>query len=355
MASPQLENGFIRIANEIWDAISSTKLSGTERRILDLILRLSYGCRKKNAILRTWSDLCVVGIKKQNIKKILENLETKKILIIDWDNKIIFFQKNYENWTSYCPPTSEKYQNLIAYNLKMDYIDEENKGSSTDDDSNPDMTTEQSSTDDQSHLQMTKQSSTDDQNAKKSNLQMTATADKPSNSVDLQRRKDNKIKTVKNNSSSSKEEEIIKNEDKKLKHILRRIDKLWSGYAIQVGTLKYSDVEEIEQYSLEAIDECFGAAEEAAIRKGNTDWLLNRLRYPDRYGVKISKPKPTEREKAVNQCKTVVNIYRNQQDENTKYMTVKTLQEWFEKFGAEFGAEIDMKLEEFEELQRSTK
>ena len=184
------------------------------------------------------------------------------------------------------------------------------------------------------------------------NLKLIGTPPKTSNNAVSQPPKDNKIK---NNSSSSKEEEIIKNEDKKLKHILRRIDKLWSGYAIQVGTLKYSDVEEIEQYSLEAIDECFGAAEEAAIRKGNTDWLLNRLRYPDRYGVKISKPKPTEREKAVNQCKTVVNIYRNQQDENTKYMTVKTLQEWFEKFGAEFGAEIDMKLEEFEELQRSTK
>ena len=46
-ASPQLENGFIRIATEIFSALGRYRIPGEERQILDCILAKTYGFNKK--------------------------------------------------------------------------------------------------------------------------------------------------------------------------------------------------------------------------------------------------------------------------------------------------------------------
>ncbi len=47
MASPQLENGHIRIANELFEAICSARLTGTEYAVLLALIRKTYGWGKK--------------------------------------------------------------------------------------------------------------------------------------------------------------------------------------------------------------------------------------------------------------------------------------------------------------------
>ena len=43
MASPQVENGFTRIANELFEALARTRIPGEARQVLDLIFRKTYG------------------------------------------------------------------------------------------------------------------------------------------------------------------------------------------------------------------------------------------------------------------------------------------------------------------------
>ena len=54
MASPQLENGHISIANEIIECFSKTQMSGYEYRILWVIIRETWGyaAMKNGKVLR---------------------------------------------------------------------------------------------------------------------------------------------------------------------------------------------------------------------------------------------------------------------------------------------------------------
>jgi phage replication O-like protein O len=54
----ELENGYLRLANQIQDALCIVELSGREFRVLNAIVRLTYGWSKSRtgsptALLRT--------------------------------------------------------------------------------------------------------------------------------------------------------------------------------------------------------------------------------------------------------------------------------------------------------------
>lgn len=47
MASPQIENGYTRIANELMEALCKTRVPGEARQVFDVILRKTYGYGKR--------------------------------------------------------------------------------------------------------------------------------------------------------------------------------------------------------------------------------------------------------------------------------------------------------------------
>ena len=47
MASPQTENGYTKIANELLDAVCALQLSGHEWSVVHAIIRKTYGYNKK--------------------------------------------------------------------------------------------------------------------------------------------------------------------------------------------------------------------------------------------------------------------------------------------------------------------
>jgi len=51
MASPQTENGHVRIATELFNQILMRDFTKRQRAVLDLIIRFSYGCNKKTAYI----------------------------------------------------------------------------------------------------------------------------------------------------------------------------------------------------------------------------------------------------------------------------------------------------------------
>lgn len=103
-ASPQKENGYIPIANEIAERFCETKhrISGDEWTILWIILRKTYGWNKPEDAIPLSQFTEISGMKRQNVHRALKKLSSKKMIAVikndDRQPLSISFQKDYEKW-----------------------------------------------------------------------------------------------------------------------------------------------------------------------------------------------------------------------------------------------------------------
>jgi len=108
MDSPQTENGYTRIANELLDALIKYRIPGEQRQCLDVIIRKTYGFNKKRDSIALSQFVEMTGINKPAVVRAIQGLLSKKIIhIIKKDNKpahIYEFNKHYKQWT----PLSKK-------------------------------------------------------------------------------------------------------------------------------------------------------------------------------------------------------------------------------------------------------
>jgi phage replication O-like protein O len=117
--SAQLENGYIRIANEIWDEVIRRDFSKRQKDILHLILRLSYGCQKKVAHIPMLKDFAICGVTPNHISNEVAYLKECKVIEWDREDMIFAFNKNYDVW-QVSPVRSwnkERFKELIHLNL----------------------------------------------------------------------------------------------------------------------------------------------------------------------------------------------------------------------------------------------
>lgn len=103
IASPQRENGYTGIANEILDNLASTQLNGTQFRIIMVVFRYTYGFRRKDHELSETFLSKATGIHRQQIKRELKELIDRNVLTIIRENdftnsRLISFNKDYEQW-----------------------------------------------------------------------------------------------------------------------------------------------------------------------------------------------------------------------------------------------------------------
>lgn len=119
MANPQLEDGFLGIAHSINEAIMLRDFTKRQRKILDLILRLSWGCHKKSAIIPKQSDFTVIGIYETDISDELNWLESSKIIFRDGIE--YSFNKDFDQWqvSRVKPYHPEKLSELLRINLNQ--------------------------------------------------------------------------------------------------------------------------------------------------------------------------------------------------------------------------------------------
>lgn len=119
MANPQTENGYLRIANEIWDEILRRKFTGRQQNILLLIIRLSYGCGKKSAIIPKLNYFELCGVRIQDVKNELKFLCQCRVIYWDQNTNNFWFNKDYEEWQK--DPVrgwdEEKFSKLLRINL----------------------------------------------------------------------------------------------------------------------------------------------------------------------------------------------------------------------------------------------
>lgn len=100
MASPQTENGFTRISNEIMDALSGIRISGEEMQVLWVILRKTYGWQKKADAISLSQFSLATKLRKPDIiraitRLISKNLISKKANAVA---NIFSFNKDFNTW-----------------------------------------------------------------------------------------------------------------------------------------------------------------------------------------------------------------------------------------------------------------
>lgn len=94
--TPQLEDGFTRIANDILDELCKIKLSSYQTRVLLYILRKTYGFNKKEDWISVSQIEEATGIYKAHVSRAKKELIDRNIVTSN-GNKIAF-QKNSKLW-----------------------------------------------------------------------------------------------------------------------------------------------------------------------------------------------------------------------------------------------------------------
>ena len=117
MANPQPTDAHLRVAHSINEAIMTRDFTKRQRKILDLILRLSWGCGQKDAYIPHQRDFSVVGVYEVDIKSELSWLEVSKV--ITREGSFYWFNKNFDDWevSRVKPYQPEKLSNLLSLNL----------------------------------------------------------------------------------------------------------------------------------------------------------------------------------------------------------------------------------------------
>lgn len=102
MASPQKENGYTPIANEIMEALAKIRIPGEARQVLDIILRMTYGYHKKLSVISTLKFMQLTGLSRSCVYKVRRKLKEINLITISkkGDSQLLTysFQKDYHKW-----------------------------------------------------------------------------------------------------------------------------------------------------------------------------------------------------------------------------------------------------------------
>ncbi len=111
MTTPQIENGFTMIANELLEAILGSGFSHREQSVILAIVRKTYGYAKKEDDMSAAQIGAVCGVARQHVTSTLNALAARNVI-----NKragrfgmIIGIQKDYRKWIS-----ADRLKELVA-------------------------------------------------------------------------------------------------------------------------------------------------------------------------------------------------------------------------------------------------
>lgn len=102
MASPQKENGYTPIANEILEALARTNLSSGESRILRVVFRKTYGWTKPNDQISLSIFTQMTGMTRRGVCKSISSLVSRRILAREQKGTSFVTKywviKDYDKW-----------------------------------------------------------------------------------------------------------------------------------------------------------------------------------------------------------------------------------------------------------------
>ena len=100
MANPQIENGFTKIANELYDAIVRWHFSSYEYRVLIFLIRKTYGWGKKEDWISLSQFVAGTNIRENHICRTIKLLVDQKIIVKAGSRSKPLYgvQKDFDLW-----------------------------------------------------------------------------------------------------------------------------------------------------------------------------------------------------------------------------------------------------------------
>lgn len=102
-ASPQVEDGYTRIANELLDALSRVRLPGRQWQVVCKVIRMTYGFNRKSWETSNIELSKILNMHRQHVCTDLKELVAANLLFVTengYERKItIGIQKNYKKWS----------------------------------------------------------------------------------------------------------------------------------------------------------------------------------------------------------------------------------------------------------------
>jgi len=101
ICSPQLEKGHTRIANELLEAIIAYPFTMAQLKVLLVVVRKTYGWRKKKAQISYGTISYLTGLNKRYVKKVVEQLVKDRVLLKEKNSSknILGLNKRYLHWS----------------------------------------------------------------------------------------------------------------------------------------------------------------------------------------------------------------------------------------------------------------
>jgi len=98
--SPQIENGYLRIANELYDALLAHNLTGRQFKIVMAVLRKTYGYNKKKDDLSASQIGAICGIARNHVTEELNRLTELRVITKSAGEygSVIGINKNHWEW-----------------------------------------------------------------------------------------------------------------------------------------------------------------------------------------------------------------------------------------------------------------
>lgn len=98
----KLKNGYLKMANEIYDAFSKTRIRAEYRQMLDFIIRKTYGFNKKEDDISTSQFIEGTGLKRHAVHKARKWLKDHGFITVTQKGDSFFltysFQKDCKKW-----------------------------------------------------------------------------------------------------------------------------------------------------------------------------------------------------------------------------------------------------------------
>lgn len=107
MANPQKEDGYLKLANELAEALCKNCPGGTEGKIIWAVIRKTYGWNKKVDRISISQIVEATGKSRRMVIYALQNLEAKRMIFVvrahskgTYENEVseISLNKNYDEW-----------------------------------------------------------------------------------------------------------------------------------------------------------------------------------------------------------------------------------------------------------------
>lgn len=129
--SPQLKNGYTQIANEIIEALARLNISSYERRIIDIIIRKTWGFVDNSGNHKIWDRIAYsqfsnyTGISKQNVHRAIKKLIDKTVIERkplskrgDYEYRLL---KDYEKWIGLSSIQTTKDKHIVIHTDYKEY------------------------------------------------------------------------------------------------------------------------------------------------------------------------------------------------------------------------------------------